>query len=396
MKTITIRALLIILSIAMGEFAFSQNYDPANGFHCEEDLEEYLIAGYSPSSSGGFFKPERTNNYPGTNSNSVFRILIIFVQFDNDTIDVNNSNWPSGSAPSYMNNLLATDRYNDFGSSWWDAYSESNAKLSDYWMELSRGNLHVTGEAHHLTLEHPWYWYNSNGGLAQINTEIYDSLDLKLDTRWREFDNWAYEEGTYKYQRDGKIDMMYVVYRTWRNVGVTPGSVATLYASNQGNEHVTESNDTIIAGLGQLGSGCTYTPGAPGGIASPFSADKFAPLQAHELGHYHFGWCHARYGIMAGGDCGFFTGLDSRHSPWETIKLGYGVAQLQTTSKTNYGLFDFSSRDNNDTLQVVQVPVSGSNEFFLMASRIKKSSYDRIMAGDTAHDNPFRDFNSGY
>ncbi len=69
---------------------------------------------------------------------------------------------------------------------------------------------------------------------------------------------------------------------------------------------------------------------------------------------------------------------------------------MQTTSKTNYGLFDFSSRDNNDTLQVVQVPVSGSNEFFLIASRIKKSSYDRIMAGDTAHDNPFRDINSGY
>ncbi len=92
MKTITIWALLIILSIAMAQFAFSQIYDPANSFHCEEDLEEYLIAGYSPSSSGGFFKPERTNNYPGTNSNSVFRILIIFVQFDNDTIDVNNSN----------------------------------------------------------------------------------------------------------------------------------------------------------------------------------------------------------------------------------------------------------------------------------------------------------------
>lgn len=239
----------------MVQSSFSQNYDPANGFHCEEDLGDFLIGGNSPSESGGAFKPERTNNYSGTNSSSVFRILIVYVQYYNDTIDVNNSNWPSGSAPAYMNNQLASSRNNSYGSAWWDAYSESTQRLSDYWMELSRGNLHVVGESYHIGLEHPWYWYTNNGSLEAINTEIYDSLDLILGSNWGDFDNWTYENGTFKYEQDGQIDMMYIVHRTWRNVGVTPGSIAILYPSTQGYRHVTVSNDTIVAGFGQEGSG---------------------------------------------------------------------------------------------------------------------------------------------
>ncbi|MBK9226677.1 MAG: hypothetical protein IPL67_06435 [Ignavibacteria bacterium] len=42
---------------------------------------------------------------------------------------LNNSNWPSGSALAYMNNLLATDRYNDYGAVGGKLTSESNAKL---------------------------------------------------------------------------------------------------------------------------------------------------------------------------------------------------------------------------------------------------------------------------
>lgn len=398
MRTKLMKILVILISIIFTESLFSQNYDPYNGFHCEENLGDYLISGNSPTTTGGAYKPERTNNYTGTGSSSVFRILIIFVEYSNNSIDIGNANWPAGSAPTYMNELLASSRNNSYGSTWWDAYSESNEKLSDYWMEESRGNFHVVGETHHIVLENPWYWYLSHGNLEAVNTEIYDSLNLILGERWSEFDKWTFLDGAFKYEPDRRIDMMYIVHRTWRSMGdLTPGSIASLYNSNQGGKHVTTTGDTIVAGFGHEGSGCTFTPGAPGGyISSPFSGDLFLPLEGHELGHYHFGICHASYGIMAGGDCYYFTGLDSRHSPWETIKLGYGVPLIQSTSQTNYGLYDFSSRNNSDTMQVIQVPVSGDYEFFLIASRIKLSAYDRIMAGDTAHDNPFREINTDF
>lgn len=196
--------------------------------------------------------------------------------------------------------------------------------------------------------------------------------------------------------------MIYTVYRTYRpNIGVTPGSIAILYPTLQGNRYVVSSGDTIVcsgcACVDWKNSGCTFTPGAPGGSpASPVSKAAFLALQAHEIGHYHFGGCHASYGVMTGGECGYFTGLDSKHSPWETIKLGYGIPKTATFTNTSNILGDFSSRDANDTIQVLKVPISGSNEFFLIAFRNNVSLFDKIMLGDTAHDNPYRVINSNY
>jgi hypothetical protein len=396
-----LKLFLTLLLISLTSILYSQ-YDPMFGSHCYEDLDNYRISGEeSPSSQNGRYKPERTNYYSGTSSTSVFRVLIVFFEYYNDTVDVNNPNWASGEPPSYMNDLLALDRNN--ATDWWDAYDENEERLSDYWMEASRGNLHFVGEARHIILDEPWYWYKDNGNLAAVYSEIYAKLDNDPYLIWSDFDNWTYENGTYVYQPDGQIDMIYMVHRTWRpGMTVTPGSIAVLDSSLQGRRHVLASGDTIVAGYGFSGSGCTYTPGAgayntPNPILnSPINQDGFLPLQAHELGHYHFGSCHARYGIMTGGGCGLFTGLDSWHSPWEAIRLGYGEHTIvDYAESTQYYLDDYSSRNMNGSLQVLEVPI-GSNEFFLIANRMQESSWDRIMAGDTAHDNAFRDINPEY
>jgi len=60
----------IALSLLLNQYIYSQVYDPYDGMHCEEELS---TAGTTPFSGGGAYKPERTDLYPGTTTNSVFR-----------------------------------------------------------------------------------------------------------------------------------------------------------------------------------------------------------------------------------------------------------------------------------------------------------------------------------
>ena len=386
--------LSILLALLNSDLKSQTTYDPLFGHHCVEDLSQYLISSKMNSNTfGGKYKPERTNIYTGTSNSSVFRVLIVYVQFPNDTIDVNNLNWDTAGPPSYMNSLLAQDRVNS--ADWWNAYSETSQRLSDYWMEVSRGNMHMVGNSYYVKLSHPWWWYGSNGSLAQVNSEIYDTLNVKVGDSWSDYDNWTLEDNTIKYEKDGLIDMMYVVHRTWKPIGVTPGSIAQLYNSTQVDSHFVSSGDIIVAGFGADGSGCTFTPGAAcGGPCGPFGSDAILGLICHELGHYHFGGGHGNYGVMMGD--GAIYGMDCRHSPWETIKLSYIKPIEIDFSEPRNGLKDFSSRTSSDSGEILKVPINGSNEFFLIASRNKVSSYDRIMLGDTAHDNPYRVINAEY
>lgn len=89
---------IILFSIIMvflnSDLKSQTTYDPLFGHHCDENLSQYLISSkISSNTFGGAYKPERTNTYSGTSGSSVFRVLIVYVQFANDTIDVHNANW---------------------------------------------------------------------------------------------------------------------------------------------------------------------------------------------------------------------------------------------------------------------------------------------------------------
>jgi hypothetical protein len=65
-------------------------------------------------------------------------------------------------------------------------------------------------------------------------------------------------------------------------------------------------------------------------------------------------------------------------------------------SVSEYTIGDFSSRTSDAYSEILEVPIVDSTEFFLVASRRKISYYDRIMWGDTAHDDPYRNINPEY
>ena len=356
----------------------------------------------------GYLKPSVTD--VNTPQDAYFPVLIVFVQFLNDP-GPEASWWPKGSAPAYLNQLLAAQKKYPVNGNWWDTYSEENEIISDFWLEQSRGHFHVVGTAVSVILDHDYAYYQNNGGVNKVNDDIYTKLKVIGSIDWRQFDKWTCIEGAgqmdVKYQPDGYVDMIYKVHRSHApKIGLPAGGVSILGGSDsQGIDYLIDPVNHIYVNGDYYykGSGITMTPGYGG---DEFGQDYFpyAPLtktgvasfSEHEHGHYLFGQAHSNYGKMSGSGAPY--GVDECLSPWEDIYLNYMIPRIVDFSVNDYVIGDFTSRNSNDTGEVLQVPVSTlmNNEFFLIANRTKLSYYDKIMWGDTAHGDPYRDINPDY
>jgi hypothetical protein len=201
---------------------------------------------------------------------------------------------------------------------------------------------------------------------------------------------------------DGFVDMIYKVFRSHAPIpGMPAGGTAMLGESYfQGLYYLIDpANEIYInGGFGSQGSGITLTPGYGGTIGTP----SYSPYNAltrrgmvsfsgHEHGHYLYGGGHGNYGKMSAA-----YGLDECLSPWESVALGYIKTKKVNYDISSYVVGDFSSRHSDLIGEVLEVPVTDTTEFFLIANRRKGSYYDRIMWGDTAHDDPYRNINPEY
>ncbi|RPI16856.1 MAG: T9SS C-terminal target domain-containing protein [Ignavibacteriae bacterium] len=402
-KAITI----IILWIVSLQISFAQLYNPY-GYTCTQvenppELMQPL--------TGGQHKPERVD-YSGIPSEAVFPVLVVFVQFKNDPgpyVDY----WPSSNAgPTFMNQIIATSKNNNYGSNWWDAYDENNATLSDYWMEVSRKHMHIVGQAVSVVLDEEYTYYISNpeyDGIKKVNDAIYAKLQSYGSAiNWRNYDKWSGSYGSFTYgDGDGYVDMIYKVFRSHNpHLGMPAGGIACLYESysqganyliyNQGGQQI-----KINAGFSSIGSGITISPGF-GGSETGDDYQRYNPMtklgtisfSEHEHGHYLFGDIHMKYGKMSGASAD--NGLDEFLSPYESLLMGYITSEVADFSSPSHTLDDYSSRNSTPPQgEVIEVPINGSNEFFLISNRMKESKYDVVMWGDTAHDNPYRVFSAG-
>ena len=364
---------------------------------------------------GGQYKPENIDRY--TNSpDAYFPVLILFVQFLHD-LGPQVPYWNSGQPPEFLKTMISQQKQTSIN--WWDDYDENNATLSDFWMEASRGHLHVVGQAISIILPYEYTYYQStNGGhgMEQINDDIYAVLrkDYSSIIDWPGYDRWKFDEtlGTFVYQPDGYVDMIYKVFRSHNpGIGMPAGGIAFLYTSYaQGADYLIYSDGSrniyIDGNYGYIGSGITMTPGYGydetdpryfrNGPMNKLGTISFA---GHEHGHYLWGAGHQCYGKMSGAGSDF--GVDLFLSPYESMQMGYMKPELVDFMNPGYSINDFTSRYDNSltTGQVLQVPVNVNlpdNEFFLVANRMQVSSYDKIMWGDTAHGDFNRVVNPDY
>jgi hypothetical protein len=359
--------------------------------------------------SYGFIKPAVSDLDP-LHPEAYFPIMLLFVQFAGD-IGTDVPWWHAGSPPEYMNEFLSPVKKYPVVGNWWDTYSESSENMSDYWMEQSHGRFNVIGKAYSVILDHDYVYYQTHGGMLMINADIYQKLS-KIGIDWREFDKWKVVQGPtgfiFTFEPDGYVDMIYKVHRSHApKVYMPAGGMAALgEAGVQGEENYlidTANGIKINGGYYFHGSGVTLTPGY-GGNENDNTYFPYAPMtkwgtasfSQHEHGHYTFGPGHSCYGKMSGSGAPY--GYDECLSPWEAVYLQYVIPSAVDYSKAEYTLGDFSSRNSNDTGEVLEVPLAPPdyNEVFLIANRTKLSAYDRIMWGDTARGDPYRAINFEY
>ncbi len=407
--------LKIVCGIACITGAFySQIFAPEHSIHynplfysCANPQDYNPLPGSGPF---GYLKPAFTDIDPA-HPEAYFRVMIIFVQFANET-GAEISWWPPGYPPVYMNEMIAVSRRDPIGGNWWDNYSGINETLSDYWFEQSRGRFHVIGVAYSVVLDHDKSYYESNGKFSRVNEDVYEKLKRTYSIDWREFDKWKIDapnsqSAIFKFEPDGYVDMIYKIHRSHApRVNMPAGGVAALGGTeSQGIDYLvdTANNIFINGAFFDHGSGITMSPGFGGSEFdstylpyAPLTKEGVLSFSGHEHGHYLFGWNHTAYGKMSGAGAPY--GVDECLSPWESVYLGYMLPRKVDYSVTNYSIGDFSSRHSNDTGEVLEVPVSLTDpeEVFLIASRRKVSSYDRIMWGDTAHGYPYRVINPEY
>ena len=216
--------LVIILSILFKQETYSQSLD----FDCGSVLNENANNSVSTPFEG-LYKPNRTDTLYGSPlpEDAFLPVLIVFVQFKNEGDDPRHT-WNSNSPPTYLSNLIATQKRTS--GDWWNYYNESTEILSDQWMETSRGKLHVvspspTGTgAFSIVLSKEASYYAAFGNQQAeliINSEIWRSLDSQGVTDWRPYDRWKKDSTGFVYtpfgQGDGLVDMIFKVHKSRNN-----------------------------------------------------------------------------------------------------------------------------------------------------------------------------------
>jgi len=373
--------LIIIIFLTISSVVYSQSQ---YGFDCGfTDSSGALNSSIFGSSFTGLNKPIRTDlsGDSSSPSNSVFPIIIVFVQFKNDN---NDWQWPTNSAPIYLDSLISQTK--SYNSNWWDAYNEQTEPLSDYWLELSRGKFHVTGKAFSVVLDKFDYQYTTD---HELNLEVWRKINDSIPD-WRVYDKWRdttiNNQKKFYYEPDGYVDMIYKIHKRYGGPLATYRGYAHLTASQYDYDSIlVDTTNQIKVGYGFRGKGS--------GLTLSWTARKHLILSVlpHEHGHYLYANGHITYGKVSYG-----PGADGYFSPYEMILLNYQSADtVNFNSQVQYSLKDYSSRDNSNG-EILRVPIQGNNECFLIASRGRISKWDKPMLGDSSQIIGSYEYNGNY
>jgi hypothetical protein len=326
-----------------------------------------------------YIPPETGDNY--------FRVILVYVMFDNEPQDPNNIYWPANTTtgPTYKGTMLAT-RPNQ-NVNWWEAYDPTTQTISSYFMEVSKGKLNVIGDEYFIKLDHNYEYYQQpEQKETQINKEIYTKLTHIPGFDWCNYDQWEYHPntGTFTYNPDNVIDFIYKVHRyRYPNIFSEEYMNASGFAylgsaDNQCHYLVDSINNKYVYGsfpecdIEYKGSGVSLLGNTTSGVLN-----KLGLLSRlwHEHGHYFFGGGHGWHGIMG-------SYFDIFFGPLEKMFLGYDDVYTSNTRYEEILLSDIAGRDQTHT-SLLKIPQPNSTNMFLITNRQDISPYDRQMYGDS-------------
>lgn len=292
---------------------------------------------------GGYLKPQRTDLSNGSPAppDAKFNIILVFIRFKYDNVDA--PDWPVGYPPTYMDSLLSPTK--NVSGNYWERYSSINAHLSDYYQEISRGTMHVTGITRYIEMDHDNSYYKPAplgiGYTAMLN-EIYGKLKADNTIHWPDFDHWGQgaSDGNFEYSSngDGHIDMMGLIFRNDpAQVMELPGNAGyvPLYGPN---EYLIDPGNSKYIGNSRNFEGSGFVADGNQGVINKWRA---IGICIHEMGHYFFANNHSTCGIMT--SRGGMSLSDYFYSGFQRYKLGYINATTVNFSNNSYILDDVSA-----------------------------------------------------
>jgi len=357
---ITILSTIIIFYLVSQTYAQTQR----PGFGCETSISSVANTPFGM----GLTKPMKT--LPTTNTGISFRVLMVFVEFSNES--GSSSHWTAGNLPDYAYDLFAPEKQTGL-----NAYEDY--LISDYFNKISNDQFDVIGDVYHVILSQE---YSRYGSMAEAETEVFSILDNNLGVDWDQYDLWRWNAGTeqFEHAQDDYIDMAYVQYRMVNAFGISHGGLG----ANQVDYITSDYKHITTLGIDYLGTGVTGYNGANLDILA------VTGLFRHEYCHYTLG-NHRPYSTVAGGDgTQYAFGYELGFAPQDLITVGLGNISTYTGSTNSFVIDDMTT-----TGDVLKVPSTNSGEFFLVSNRQRVAgngiyTWDCNMAGDTALGIPFK------
>lgn len=368
--------------------SFSEIFSQVN-YDCAFNLSS--VTGYP-------VKPSKTPVF-GEN----LRCLIIYVTFPDDNFpSAGDGFWQPHTQPTSPNGttgLLATSEGNPL-IPFMNRYPDYT--ISDWFSEMSMGQLDVIGDEVHVEMPNDSYWYkNNNYHQATMNMAAIELANQEYPgLNFADYDRWEFNSSTHEWVQnpDGIVDMIIVCYRfipsdndshRWffcGNAASGEGSLGGLACGTWSDLSI--DNKLIKGGFGpESGSGCIA-------IGQRLRYSGVAQIIQHELSHSFLvnelhNNNHSSLGIMVGSNSSCFI-----FSPFERSRsiLGWNINPTVVTTTGNYTLGDYVSTGG---MLKIQIPGT-SGEYFWVANHQKASLYDGISRGgkicyatNTGEQNPY-------
>ncbi len=367
------QSILGALFIVVLLFLTSLAQDSFDDWYCSVPGDSSYI--YNENQQGGKFLTSTGN----------LHVLIVFVEFPDDSFQISYPLWPKtqpASAPTFINTFIDQT----------PSVNSTNGNLTHYFREMSDGNFILTGSVYHMVTRYTRQEYINQGKKrADINKEILMRLDSLIS--FASFDNWKkVSDYSHVQEPDGFVDMVFMIYRNVgeedpRNCDSTSSTKKLLDFCYGGQTKLGFNVITVDDGARKINGfyGATIVYGALRGAGGAWSLEV-PPNRvfAHELAHYWFPFTNNYHN---GG--GFWAILNnwgrrllkssngfSPVNSWERealdwhepVFLPYGSGNFE-----NLVLTDFITTNKSYKLQL---PSSNPKEYLRLEYHAKKSMFD--------------------
>ncbi len=285
--------------------------------------------------------------------------LFIFVDFADDTFDVNNPHWPidpdTGIGPDFMCSIVDSTVSQSSGT---------YANVSTFFNDQSRGQFKMTGKGYYVRAPHALSYYAANYSGSEAAYSAQDAIQL-LDQRgvdFLEFDNWIDSPYSHSQGSDQVLDMVFICYRIWY---LNRGNYGSSFMAEGWYGASLPSDVWVDNGTRRVVSSHAVD------VCSMVQYPRFEHL-IHEFGHV--------WGLVHQYAPGLWTLMGQRQpsvgssmNSLEQVQLGWTTFTTPVDSHPPYDLPDFCS---TGVAYRIVVPNTNPQEYYLIENHQGSSVYD--------------------